>query len=64
MLIVRGEWDSLCDDTDAAWLRRGLVTAASTTDVVIEKATHLMHLERGRHELHRVSADYLSRERA
>ena len=49
-LLVRGEWDSLCNDEDA---RRLLDTlgARETCDLVIPKATHLMHLEKGRFAL-------------
>jgi len=60
MLIVRGEWDSLCTSSDARWLAARLSTAADVSDVVIESATHLMHLERGRHELHALTAEFLT----
>lgn len=60
VLIVRGEWDSLCGDSDASWLAARLSAAAGVSDVVIERATHLMHLERGRHELHATTAEFLA----
>jgi pimeloyl-ACP methyl ester carboxylesterase len=51
MLLVRGAWDPVCDDADAArWLAG--VGAAHKQDVVIPAGTHLLHLESGRHALH------------
>jgi len=50
-LIVRGEWDSLCDDSDAAKLIKALGTSEKR-DVRIPRATHLMHLEEQRVELY------------
>jgi pimeloyl-ACP methyl ester carboxylesterase len=58
-LIVRGAWDNLCRDTDAAWLMNALGTRQKE-DVVIPEATHLMHLERGREGLLAATADWLS----
>lgn len=58
VLIVRGAWDSLTTDDDAAWLRRHLGGWAG--DVVVPEATHLMHLERGRDGLFAAAADFLS----
>lgn len=49
-LIVRGEWDSLTNDADAAWLLACL-GCARKRDVKIPEGTHLMHLERGRKDL-------------
>jgi pimeloyl-ACP methyl ester carboxylesterase len=59
-LIVRGAWDSLCRDADAAWLMQAL-GAKQKADVVIPAATHLMHLEQGREGLFAATADWLSR---
>lgn len=50
--ILRGEWDSLTTDVDAAWLWRALTGAPEKRDVKISRATHLMHPESGRHALH------------
>ena len=50
-LLVRGQWDSVCDDRDAAALLSTL-GAADKLDVRIERATHLMHLEAQRGALH------------
>jgi pimeloyl-ACP methyl ester carboxylesterase len=58
-LLVRGEWDSVCDDTDAAVLL-DLLGAKDKQDVKIPKGTHLMHLEESRHELHEVVNQFLS----
>lgn len=49
-LLVRGEWDSLCNDEDARRLFDGL-GSQQKRDLVIPRATHLMHLETGRFEL-------------
>lgn len=61
VLIVRGEWDSLCTDSDASWLTARLTTAPEVHDVVIDRATHLMHLESGRHDLYAATTEFLSR---
>lgn len=58
-LIVRGEWDSLCRHDDAAWLI-GALGSRDTADVVVPKATHLMHLECGREALFAATADWLA----
>jgi alpha-beta hydrolase superfamily lysophospholipase len=57
-LLVRGAWDPVCDDRDAARLLRSM-TGAPARDLVLAKGTHLMHLETGRTELHRVVNDFL-----
>jgi alpha-beta hydrolase superfamily lysophospholipase len=62
-LIVRGAWDNLCRDADAAWLMQAL-GARQKADVVIPAATHLMHLEQGREGLFAATADWLSRRAA
>jgi pimeloyl-ACP methyl ester carboxylesterase len=58
-LIVRGAWDNLCRDADAAWLLNAL-GAKEKKDVVIPAATHLMHLEQGREGLFAATANWLS----
>ena len=57
-MVVRGEWDSLCTDTDAATLL-GALGSAHTVDCKIEHATHLMHLESQRSVLYRNTNDFL-----
>jgi len=59
-LIVRGAWDHLCRDGDAAWLMKSL-GARDKADVLIPAATHLMHLEHGRDRLFAATTDWLSR---
>lgn len=57
--IVRGAWDSLCNDADAAWLTRALSSSPQTRDVKIPRGTHLMHLEEGRGDLYLATEDFL-----
>ena len=57
--ILRGEWDSLCDDRDARWLFDALSNAALRRDVKISGATRLMHLESSRHALYRETEAFL-----
>lgn len=59
-LIVRGEWDSVCTDHDAARLL-GALGSADKRDVKIERATHLMHLEIQRGELYDRVNEFLVR---
>jgi pimeloyl-ACP methyl ester carboxylesterase len=54
--IIRGEWDSLCTDADAAWL---LDAIPDGIDVKIPRATHLMHLEENRYHLYREAEAFL-----
>ena len=58
--IVRGAWDSLCRDADAAWLLAALTSAPHKTDVKIANATHLMHLETGRAALYAAAHSFLA----
>jgi pimeloyl-ACP methyl ester carboxylesterase len=58
-LIVRGAWDNLCQDADAAWLMSRL-GATEKADIVVPAATHLMHLERGRDGLFAATAGWLA----
>jgi pimeloyl-ACP methyl ester carboxylesterase len=52
VLIIRGGWDSLCTDADAAWLRDAL-GSHRVRDVKVANATHLMLLETNRHALYK-----------
>jgi pimeloyl-ACP methyl ester carboxylesterase len=58
LLVVRGEWDSLCNDDDA---RRLLAATGSTMkrDMKLARGTHLMHLEENRGDLHAASIEFL-----
>ncbi|MGY2733571.1 alpha/beta fold hydrolase [Sphingomonas sp. UYP23] len=60
VLLMRGEWDSSSTARDARWLREQLVRAASIRDVVVPKATHLMHLEVGRTTLYAATNAFLA----
>ena len=59
VLVVRGEWDSVSTDADAAWLCDNL-GSADRRDVKIAEATHLMHFEHGREGLFAASAAFLA----
>jgi pimeloyl-ACP methyl ester carboxylesterase len=58
--IIRGEWDSMCTDTDAAWLFAAFTSSPIRRDVKISRATHLMHLEASRHALYRETQTFLA----
>ena len=58
--IIRGEWDSMCTDADAAWLF-GAFTASPIRRVIkISRGTHLMHLEASRYALYRETENFLA----
>jgi pimeloyl-ACP methyl ester carboxylesterase len=50
--IVRGAWDSLCRDADAAMLLEAATSAPERHDRKLDAGTHLMHLETGRRVLY------------
>lgn len=50
-LIIRGEWDTYPDNQDAEKLFSSLKNAPQKKYVVIEKGTHVMHLEESRLQL-------------
>lgn len=52
LLIVRGEWDTLCTEADASHLRAQATGAPSCDVVTLSAGTHVMHLETGRHRLY------------
>ena len=58
--IIRGEWDSLCTDADAAWLLKFMTSSTETRDVKIAEGTHLMHLEQSRGTLYRAATEFLN----
>jgi pimeloyl-ACP methyl ester carboxylesterase len=58
--IIRGEWDSMCTDADAKWLLAALRASPVRRDIKIGRATHLMHLEEGRHALYREIETFLN----
>jgi len=57
-LLVRGEWDSLCTDADAATLLAAL-GSTHKADCRIARATHLMHLESQRGVLYHHTNTFL-----
>ena len=59
VMLVRGEWDSYCTDTDALWLFNALTASPLRRDVKIARATHLMHLEENRYALYREAQAFL-----
>lgn len=61
-LVVRGEWDSVTTDADAAWLLSRLGHPARR-DAKIPKGTHLMHLEHSREGLFQAVREFLKEER-
>ncbi|HET7527037.1 MAG TPA: hypothetical protein VFK10_13935, partial [Burkholderiaceae bacterium] len=50
-LLVRGQWDASCTDDDAGQLM-SRIGSRIKRDVKVARATHLMHLEQQRVELH------------
>lgn len=58
--IIRGEWDSLCNDDDARWLFDALRGSPLRRDIKIARATHLMHLEENRYALYRETETFLT----
>jgi pimeloyl-ACP methyl ester carboxylesterase len=52
-LIVRGEWEAITTDEDAHWLYKALTNVPLKRDVVISRATHVMHLEKSRYQVYR-----------
>ncbi len=56
---MRGEWDNVSNDADAAWLIERLASVRKE-DRKLTKGTHLMHLETGRFALFDAVADFLS----
>ena len=51
-LVIRGEWDEYPNNTDDEKLFTSLENAPYKKYVVIEKATHVMHLEKSRYQLY------------
>ena len=58
--IIRGEWDSMCTDKDAAWLFDAFTASPIRRDVKISRGTHLMHLETSRYALYREAQNFLA----
>jgi pimeloyl-ACP methyl ester carboxylesterase len=58
--LIRGEWDSMCTDADAAWLFDTLTASPIRRDVKISRGTHLLHLETNRYALYREAQTFLT----
>lgn len=58
-LVVRGEWDTVCNDADAQWLL-ARIAHPLRRDAKIPKGTHRMHLERSREGLFLAVREFLS----
>lgn len=63
-LIVRGAWDPITTDADASWLKQALSRSPKVEDVIVPRATHLMHLEEGRIALYAATRAFLQNENA
>lgn len=59
-LIIRGEWDTYPSNEDADRLFRKLTNAPEKKYVIIEKGTHVMHLEKSRDQLYQEVLNFLS----
>ena len=59
VLVIRGEWDKYPDNTDAEKLFVSLAHAPYKKYVVIEKGTHVMHLEKSRYHLYDETLHFL-----
>jgi pimeloyl-ACP methyl ester carboxylesterase len=51
-LIIRGEWDDVTTNADASRLYSSLRNAPIKRDVVVNRGTHVMHLEESRFQLY------------
>jgi pimeloyl-ACP methyl ester carboxylesterase len=58
-LIIRGEWETITTDEDARWLYKALSNAPIKRDVLINRATHVMHLEKSRYQVYREVQSFL-----
>ncbi len=60
VLVIRGEWDRYPDNNDSEGLFSSMEKAPFRKYVVIEKGTHVMHLEKSRHQLYDETLTFLS----
>jgi pimeloyl-ACP methyl ester carboxylesterase len=61
-LIIRGEWDVVTKNEDAAWLFQRMDSAPIKRSMVLSKGTHVMHLESGRLQLYSEVRNFLAGE--
>ncbi|MBS1600198.1 MAG: alpha/beta fold hydrolase [Bacteroidetes bacterium] len=59
VLIIRGEWDAYPNNADGEKLFTSLENAPYKKYVVIEKGTHVMHLEKSRYQLYDETLHFL-----
>ena len=59
VLLIRGEWDEIPSFADAEKLYKNLVNAATKRYVVIDKSTHVAHLEKNRFALYAEVSSFL-----
>ena len=59
VLLIRGEWDEYPNNADEEILFKSLVNSPYKSYVVIEKATHVMHLEKNRYQLYEETLRFL-----
>lgn len=62
-LLIRGEWDKYPNAEDADLLFRNLTNAVSKKYVMIERGTHVMHLEKSREKLYDEVLFFLQKKR-
>ena len=58
ILLVRGEWDTVCNAADFEWLKRRFANAPVTA-VTLPRGTHVMHLEQGRRRVYAAVTRFL-----
>jgi pimeloyl-ACP methyl ester carboxylesterase len=61
ILIIRGEWDTVCSSADAKQAFNSL-RSLGKRNIEISRATHLMHLESSRFDLYRETTNFLEGE--
>lgn len=59
LAIIRGAWDGVIPDEDAAWLFDAFAASPQKRDIKIGRGTHLMHLEEMRFALYREANAFL-----
>jgi hypothetical protein len=57
---IRGEWDRWPSDADAKLLYSKLANPPSSKYLTIPKGTHVLHLERNRHQLYLETLNFLN----
>ena len=60
VMLIRGEWDAPSSAADAAWFISEFASGLEYRIVTVPDATHLMHLETGRHTLYTATNTFLA----